>query len=125
MEPAGAPISKACFKPSMKSICVIRGWLSRLIKLLCFSAEAFFQFSEFRSELRAEVFCLEDWLEIDFAFHVRSFGIVRYPLRPLERFFHRVNFPDPETGDQLACFREWTIRNDSPPARKLDALCLR
>src|SRR5689334_14367543 len=47
---------------------------------------------------------------------------VGYALRPLECFFHRIHFPDPETGDDLACFREWTIRNDSLPAGKLDPL---
>src|ERR1051326_1360517 len=98
---------------------------SGFFKFFCFSAEAFFQFSEFRSELHAKISYLEDWTDVDFGLHVRSFRIVRYPLRPLERFFHRIHFPDPETGDKLARFREWTIRHDSLAAGKLDALCLR
>ncbi len=60
---------------------------SGLVKFFCFSAQAFFQFPHFRSELRTEILCLEDWTQLDFSF-VRSFGIVRNALRPLERFLH-------------------------------------
>ena len=60
---------------------------SGLVKFFCFSAQAFFQFPHFRSELRTEILCLEDLTQLDFAF-VRSFGIVRNALRPLERFLH-------------------------------------
>src|ERR1051325_7803504 len=98
---------------------------SGLVKSFCFCAEAFFGFAEVRSELRAKIFYVEDRTDVDFTFDVRSFGIVRYPLRPLDRFVHRIHFPDPETGDKLARLREWTIRHDSVAAGKLDSLRLR
>src|SRR5687767_12992049 len=78
----------------------------RLGVLLRLFAHSPFLFAQFRCELSAEVFFLEDLADLDLRIVVVR---VRASLHPLDGFVHRLDFPDPEARDELLGLHERSV----------------
>src|SRR5437868_5916040 len=67
-------------------------------------AHSLFLFAQLRRKVVAEIFGLENLAHLDF-----GSAVERSALQPLDRFFLRLHLPEPESGNQLFGFREWSI----------------
>jgi hypothetical protein len=79
---------------------------------LSFRAKTLFLFLQFQSQLWTEILWRKDLSNLDLALAGKRIWTL---LQPFDRFFLRIHLPDPITGGQLFCLREWSI-DDSAPA---------
>src|SRR5262247_1415360 len=102
----------------------LRLWVSeRLFPGLQFLAQAILLLPEFGSEFGAEVLHLKYLTKFDLAF----FLVIRIgdALGPLDRLFHRLHLPYPETTDQFFRFRKRPVGHRKLAFGKPDARALR